>query len=88
MDNAGTLLSSLTRPWRVVFLLLLAVSVGAPVIARSAFGQIDSWLSVAAQALALFGVLLILRKARAVRLPFVAALVAVPVGIFALVRLL
>lgn len=88
MNHAGTLPSPLTWPWRVALSFLLAVAVGAPVIAQFAFGPINSWPTVAAQALALFGALLILRKARAVRLPFVAALVAVPVGVFALFRLL
>jgi membrane protein YdbS with pleckstrin-like domain len=88
MHHAESLPSSLTHPWRVALSLLLAIAIGAPVIAQFAFGPINSWPTVAAQALALFGALLILHKARAVRLKFVVALVAVPVCVFALVRFL
>ena len=72
-------MTALALPWRITAIVLLFFGITWPAIGSSL--DMQPWLPITLQFACLFGYLLILRKAGAVRAWFIAAFAAVPLGI-------
>lgn len=78
--GASDAVAALPRPWRIAGQSLMALGIGIPAIGSLLGFPFAATFTL--QMASLTAALLILRKAGAVRLPFVIAFAAIPIGFF------